>query len=144
MSQAFTSNNQHVVFSTKERRPMIALAKQPKLWAYVGGIIRNIGGMPMAIGGVSDHIHVLAALPPDLDVAKFVSTIKANSSRWMGPEFVWQRGYGAFSVSTSNLDAVTDYIERQSAHHAKRDFESEFIGLLKKHNVPFDPRYVFA
>jgi REP element-mobilizing transposase RayT len=101
----------------------------------------------MAIGGMPDHVHVLAALPADLAIAKFVNVLKSNSSKWMrerGVEFGWQKGYGAFSVSASNLDSVTEYIENQAEHHKKRGFRQEFLALLKKHLVPFDPRYVFG
>jgi len=93
------------------------------------------------------HVHLLAALPADLDIAKFVNVLKSNSSKWMNEQkrgFAWQRGYGAFSVSASNLPAVTRYIEGQAEHHRKRDFQQEFLALLKKHNVAFDPRYVFG
>jgi putative transposase len=145
MGDAYINNNQHVIFSTHERRPLII--DQAQMWAYIGGIVRNVGAIPMAIGGMADHAHVLASLPATMDIADFVSKVKANSSRWMNEKergFAWQRGYAAFSVSVSNLAAVTRYIETQPAHHAKRDFQGEFIALLKKHNVPYDARYVFA
>ena len=146
MPQSFVSNNVHIVFSTKERKPLIPSDQQKRLWAYLGGIAKNVGVTPMAIGGMPDHVHVLAALPAELAIAKFVNVLKSNSSKWMherGVEFGWQKGYAAFSVSTSNLSSVTEYIENQAEHHKKRDFKQEFLALLKKHRVPFDPRYVF-
>jgi putative transposase len=101
----------------------------------------------VAIGGMSDHLHMLIALPSEMDVAKVINTVKVNSSRWMKaqvPSFAWQRGYGAFSVSASLVPAVVRCIENQERHHAKRDFESEFLELLRKHGVEFDPKYVFG
>ena len=146
MPQSFVSNSVHIVFSTKERRALIPTEQQKRLWAYLAGIAKNLGVTPLAICGMPDHVHVLAALPADLAIAKFVNVLKSNSSKWMhesGVEFGWQKGYAAFSVSTSNLDSVTEYIENQAEHHKKRDFKQEFLALLKKHRVPFDPRYVF-
>ena len=146
MPHAFVSNNFHIVFSTKERRALIPVNEQKRLWGYMAGIAKNVGATPMAVGGMPDHVHVLAALPADLAIAKFVNVLKSNSSKWMserGAKFGWQKGYAAFSVSSSNLESVTEYIETQAEHHQKRDFKQEFLALLKKHRVPFDPRYVF-
>ena len=146
MPHSFVSNNIHIVFSTKERRPLIPISEQKRLWAYMAGIAKNMGVTPMAVGGMPDHVHVLVALPADLPIARFVNVLKSNSSKWMnerGVEFGWQKGYAAFSVSSSNLESVTEYIESQAAHHKKRDFKQEFLALLKKHRIPFDPRYVF-
>src|SRR5439155_24332051 len=111
------------------------------------GIARRMKVDMISIGGMEDHVHMLVTLPAELDVAKAINTIKVNSSRWMKsdvPSFAWQRGYGAFSVSASNVDAVKRYIANQEKHHTKRDFESEFIELLKKHRVEYDPKYVFG
>ena len=145
MPQSFVSNNIHIVFGTRERRPIIPREIQKRLWGYLAGITKNIGGQSMAIGGIEDHVHVLLALPADLAIAKTVNLLKSNSSKWMGEqgrEFAWQRGYAAFSVSASNLAAVTEYIERQEEHHRRRDFKQEFIALSKRHHIEFDPRYI--
>jgi len=96
------------------------------------------------IGGMEDHVHMLFQLPPTWSLSDAVLEIKTSSSRWMGRSFAWQHGFGAFSVSSSNLDAVIRYIRTQRAHHRKMGFEEEFIALLKKHGVEFDPRYVFG
>jgi putative transposase len=101
--------------------------------------------LTFAIGGMPDHIHLLFRLPPRLALVRAVTLIKSNSSKWMnehGKRFAWQEGYGAFSVSSSNISTVIQYIDGQEAHHRKRSFETEFIALLKKHNVKFDPKYV--
>ena len=95
---------------------------------------------------MEDHVHLLVQLPPVLTLAKAVSFLKANSSKWMNEHrmrFAWQQGYGAFSVSASNLDTVKKYIASQARHHRKMSFEDEFVGLLRKHGIPFDPKYVF-
>ncbi len=147
MSHSFAENHLHAVFSTKERRDLVAREMQPKLWAYIAGIGRNHGMLVSAVGGGANHTHVLFRLPVDLALAKAIYLLKANSSRWMserGNHFAWQEGYGAFSVSTSNLGAVKKYIQNQEAHHRKISFEQEFVALLKKHGVEFDPKYVLG
>jgi REP element-mobilizing transposase RayT len=101
----------------------------------------------LMIGGTENHVHILMHLPPKLALAKAVQLLKANSSKWMseqGKEFSWQEGYGAFSVSASNLDQVIRYIQNQEAHHRKMGFEEEFRALLQKHGVEYDPKYVFG
>jgi REP-associated tyrosine transposase len=146
MAQSFISNHQHIVFSTKARETAIPSDEQKRLWAYVGGIAKGVDAIPMAIGGMPDHLHVLVSLPADMSIAKFVNVLKSNSSKWMnehGHHFGWQHGYAAFSVSASSLGSVTEYIDNQAEHHKRRDYRAEFIALLKKHNVVFDPRYVF-
>jgi len=147
MSHTFTKNHQHIIFSTAERRKLIDKRFQPKLWAYIAGICHNHEIFVRAIGGVEDHIHMLLELPPTLAVAKTVLTIKSNSSKWvneLGRSFAWQKGYAAFSVSASNVAAVERYIRNQEQHHRKVTYENEFIGFLRKHGVPFDPKFVFA
>jgi putative transposase len=147
MSHSFIKNHQHIVFSTAERRKLIEKALQPKLWAYIAGICRNHGIFVHAIGGIEDHAHMLLELPPVLTVPKAVLTVKSNSSKWvneMGKTFAWQKGYAAFSVSASNIHSVVNYINNQEAHHRKISYEDEFVALLKKHGVPFDPKFVFG
>jgi REP element-mobilizing transposase RayT len=101
----------------------------------------------LAVGGTQDHVHLLFHLPPSLALAKAVLLLKSNSSKWMGEqgrEFSWQEGYGAFSVSSSNLNAVMRYIHNQEAHHRKIGFEEEFRAILKRHGVEYEPKYVFG
>ena len=147
MSHTYSQNHIHVVFSTKERQKLINQHDQPKLWAYMAGVARNHDFIVLANGGIEDHVHLLIQLPPALALAKAVSFLKANSSTWMsnrGMNFAWQEGYGAFSVSASNLAAVEKYIQNQAIHHKKITFEEEFLSLLKKHGISFDPKYVFG
>jgi REP element-mobilizing transposase RayT len=139
----------HCTFSTKERYPWIENDVESRLWAYIGGIARENRMKALAIGGVFDHIHSLLSLPSTMSFAKAVQLIKGGSSKWIHDEFrhlrkfEWQEGYGAFSVSASQVARTKAYIERQKEHHRKRTFKEEFITLLDKHHVVYDPRYVF-
>ena len=147
MSHTYSQNAIHIVFSTKSRSRIICGQLQPGLWAYMGGICKEIGVRVHSIGGAEDHVHLLVQLPPVLPLAKVVLTIKSNSSHWARQkkrEFGWQEGYGAFSVSASNLPAVIRYIQNQEQHHRRINFEAEFLALLKKHGVEPDPSYVFG
>ncbi len=147
MSHSYPQNHIHLVFSTKDRAKLIPKPVQRRLWAYVAAICKNNQMLCFAVGGMEDHVHVLFRLPPTLSLAKAINLLKANSSRWMsrqGTRFAWQKGYGAFSVSSSNVPAVIKYIDNQEAHHRKRSFEDEFIALLRKHGVPYDPKFVFG
>ena len=147
MAHSFICVYVHIVFSTKDRQPLIAEDQQDKLWRYLGGILRNHGMKSVAIGGMPDHAHVLASLSSEASVAKAVNLLKSNSSKWMRERdraFGWQEGYAAFSVSASALDSALEYIENQAQHHKKRDFKQEYLALLEKHGVAYDPRWVFG
>lgn len=137
----------HLVFSTKERAALIPADKLQPLCAYIMGIARNHGITPVAIGGTSNHLHALMQLPATMSVSDAANKLKSNSSRWMsdrGSRFSWQQGYGAFSVSPSQVDAVRGYVGTQGEHHNKRSFEDEFIALLKKCDVEYDPKFVLG
>lgn len=144
MPHSFSKNHQHIVFSTAGRRQNISKQLQPKLWAYMAGICRNHNIFVRAIGGVEDHVHLLVEIPPTLAVARAVSLIKSNSSKWVNEtqKFAWQNGYGAFSVSASNLAAVTRYINSQPERHKKISFVAEFQQLLKKHGITLLPDWM--
>jgi putative transposase len=132
----------HLVFSTKNRESLIPPELQSKLHAYISGIGKNKRIPVIAVGGTGNHVHVLIALPSDVSVSKAVQLLKANSSRWMGEHhifFQWQEGYGAFSVSAPNRDAVIAYITNQPQHHAQHSFNEEFAAMLSKAGVAFDP-----
>jgi putative transposase len=146
MPQTYAAHFVHCIFSTKDRRDTIPCELQEQLWAYMRGIATNLGIELLAAGGTANHIHLLIGLPPKLALAKAVQKLKANSSRWLGEHglaFEWQRGYGAFSVSASLLDAVQAYIRNQERHHNKRNFEDEFRILLQKSGLACDPAHVF-
>jgi REP element-mobilizing transposase RayT len=120
---------------------------RPRLWAYAAGICKKLEIVVLAVGGMEDHIHLLLRIPPTLALAKAVLSIKSNSSRWAneeGHKFAWQQGYGAFSVSSSIVPMVIRYIQNQEAHHRRMSFDAEFLALLKKHGMEFDPKFVFG
>jgi putative transposase len=147
MSHTYIQNAIHVVFSTKGRAKTIPKSWELRVWAYLSGICRNHGIFSYAVGGTEDHIHLLVEVPANLSVARAVSTIKSNSSRWAnerGLTFAWQQGYAAFSVSASIIPAVVRYIENQEAHHKKMSFDDELVAMLRKHGVEYDPKFVFG
>jgi len=138
----------HLVFSTKNRAPQITPALQQRLYDYIGGIIKDDNGQLLAAGGTADHVHLLASIHPSVSVSDMLRKVKASSSKWIHetfPEhrgFAWQEGYGAFSVSQSNVEQVRRYIEQQEEHHRHISFDEEFIEFLERHGVPYDERYV--
>ena len=147
MSHTYAQNTVHVIFSTKNRRKIIPKDLQPKMWAYMAGICRKLDVFVLEIGGMEDHVHLLIQIPPKVALAKVVATIKANSSRWANEQkhkFSWQEGYGAFSVSASIGPDVIRYIHNQETHHQKMGFDEEFMAILKKHAVAFDPKFALG
>jgi putative transposase len=137
----------HLIFSTLRRRPLIKPEFRDDLFAYLGGIVREMRGVALAINGTADHVHMLVRIRPAHSSAEIARVVKANSSRWVRgkwcPEFAWQTGYGVFSVSESNVRAVTKYIAAQEKHHKKHSFQEEFLAFLKKNNVEYDERYLW-
>jgi REP element-mobilizing transposase RayT len=149
MSHTYCCSLFHCVFSTKGRRKTISQENQSRLWAYIGGIAREHGMKALAVGGSDDHVHILLSLPSSLTVAEAMRIIKSTSSRWMHTTcdlkgFEWQEGYGAFSMGHSQTQATLAYIANQWEHHKKLDFQSEFIAFLRKHEIEYDPRYVWG
>jgi len=150
MPQSLSAVYVHLVFSTKERRPFLRDSEEREsLHAYLGGISKALGCAPIIVGGVEDHIHLLARFGRTITQADWVKELKRVSNLWLkeqGPaygEFQWQRGYAAFSVSQSNLERVKNYIVNQEAHHRKLSFQDELRALLRKHDVEWDERYVW-
>ena len=139
----------HVVFSTKDREPLIVEARQPRLYEYVGGIVRKHGGVPLAVNGTEDHLHLFVRLRQDEALPDVIRDLKASSSGWMHKvfpdlkDFAWQRGYGAFTVSESQAGAVKRYVEQQKVKHREQGFEEEFVSFLRAHGVEFDERYLW-
>jgi REP element-mobilizing transposase RayT len=149
MSHTYCNSTFHCVFSTKERRKTILPEIQPRLWAYMGGVAREHQMKALSVGGMEDHVHLLLSLPSSMPIAEAMREIKSASSLWMhetcGIEgFEWQEGYGAFSVGWAQVNATLAYIARQEEHHRKRNFQAEFIAFLKKHQIEYDPRYVWG
>lgn len=137
----------HVIFSTEGRRPLIQIEFRNKLFAYLGGIIREMRGNALIINGVADHVHMLVRVRPVHSAAEIARVVKTNSSRWVRenhfPGFEWQTGYGVFSVSEANVPAIIKYIADQEEHHKKHSFQQEYIAFLKKNHVEYDPRYIW-
>ena len=140
----------HVVFSTKNREPFLTDADlRKRLHAYMAGVLQRIGCEPILVGGVEDHVHLLCNLSRTVTIAELVEEAKKSPSKWVkdqGPqyrEFFWQSGYGAFSVSQSNVEKVRAYIATQEEHHRKVSFQDEFRALCRKHGVEIDERYAW-
>ncbi len=139
----------HVIFSTKYRAPLLSPAVRPAVHQYLGTVLRDHDCPAIRIGGVEDHVHLLFGLSRKLAIAKIVEIIKTSSSKWLKlqspslAEFHWQAGYGAFSVSPSQMEVVIRYIENQEEHHREVTFQDEMRGILERHSVEFDERYVW-
>jgi len=139
----------HCTFSTSERFPFIDSDLESRLWPYLGGIARENRMKALSIGGTEDHVHGLLSLPATMSFAKAVQLIKGGSSKWIHDnfskhkKFEWQEGYGAFSVSASQIGKTMAYIQNQKEHHRKKTFREEFIEFLDRHGVEYDPRYPF-
>jgi putative transposase len=148
MSSSYCNLLYHLVFSTKDREPWLAASTRSRIHEYLGGAVRGEGGIALVVNGTADHIHILAKLRQDKAVSKVVGEIKANSSAWISRTFkecrafAWQEGYGAFTVSESQLPKVRNYIERQEEHHRTVSFLEEFKVILRAHGLAFDERYL--
>ncbi|MBI2471981.1 MAG: IS200/IS605 family transposase [Planctomycetes bacterium] len=149
MAGTFTFIGIHFVFSTKNRVPLLDNTIHERLFSYIGGIIREIGGKLIEINSMPEHIHFYAYMPKTVSVSKFMEIVKANSSKWVHDSFPnkdkfgWQDGYGAFSVSKSTEDTVIQYIRNQQEHHRKKSFQEEFIEFLNKHGIEYDENYLW-
>jgi putative transposase len=137
----------HLIFSTRGRRPLIQVEFRGDLFAYLGGIIREMHATALIVSGTADHVHMLLRVRPVHSPAEIARVVKANSSKWMRekwcPEFAWQTGYAVFSVSESNVAAVTKYIAGQEAHHKGHSFQEEYVAFLKKNDVKYDKEYIW-
>jgi len=149
MNRTFSQLFTHLVFSTKARAGLIHPDLKPELHAYLGGLTRELKGKALAINGMEEHVQLLVSLPPTISISDTLRFLKSNSSKWVHEKwrerstFAWQLGYGAFSVSKSNVPEVTDYVRNQEEHHRKFSYEEEFLGLLQKHEIDYDERYVW-
>ena len=149
MPQSLSKVIVHIVFSTKNREPWLHSNVRQRMHAYFATICRDLGVEFAHVGGVADHVHVVTTLPRNLSQAQFVEQIKKTSSKWIKAldtryrAFFWQRGYGAFSVSSSQLEAVLRYINEQPEHHRTRTFQEEYRELLRRHGIDFDERHVW-
>ena len=150
MAHSFVNNNLHCVFSTKERQNLIRPEFEQRLWKLIVSVAAERGMRVPAIGGIENHVHILLSVPAVLPLAKAIQSIKGVSSKWINEKFpgrgrfAWQEGYGAFSVSASQIENTIRYIRNQKKHHQKQTFEEEYIGFLKKNGMEYDERFVFG
>jgi REP element-mobilizing transposase RayT len=149
MPQSLNKTILHIVFSTKNREPWLDCDVRSRMHAYVATICRDVGADFVHVGGVADHVHIVTTLPRTVSQAEVIERVKKTSSKWIKQcdhryrGFFWQRGYGVFSVSPSQLDAVVDYVRNQQEHHRTRTFQEEYRDLLRRHAIDFDERYVW-
>ncbi len=145
MSHTYAHTLVHCVFSTKDRLNLIHNPEE--LWRYVAGLAHAKNIHVVAAGGTSNHLHLLILLPQTMALSKAMQELTANTSRWLretSSRFQWQEGYGAFSVSQSQREAVAEYIANQAQHHRTRTFEDEFQSMLQKSGIQYDPRFIFG
>ena len=135
MSHSLVSNRIHIIFGTDGRKNTIPAERRTEVWAYMLGIGQNLEIPVIAVGGMSDHAHLLIALPPTMTLASAVQKFKANTSRFLGKRFEWQEGYAAYSVSASSIVATIEYIRKQEKHHSKRNFEQELREFARKNGI---------
>ena len=150
MPQSLAKILVHTVFSTKDRRPFLRdTALRQELHHYLGGILKNLECQPFVVGGVEDHVHLLASLSRTCAAAEMVKEVKRGSSLWAKErdagmwDFGWQNGYGIFSIGSSQIEDVRRYIAEQEQHHRKVSFQDEFRLLLKRYELAYDERYVW-
>lgn len=141
---SFVSSLHHCVFAAKGRDESLSPEIRERLWPYLGGIARKNGMKALAIGGVSDHVHILVSLPATMSVAKAMQLFKGNSSKWIHEAFptlrgfAWQEGYAAFSIGVSGIEETRAYIQNQEEHHRTRTYREEVIAFLQRHGIAFD------
>jgi putative transposase len=148
MPSSFTNLTYHIVFSTKYRKPWLTDDIRTELFDFLRGVIAKRDGKLLEIGGTEDHIHIVTSCSPKMALADFVRDLKAGSSKWMHEDkrhldFEWQTGYGAFTVSHSQVDIVRKYAGNQQEHHRQLSFEDEFRAILQRHGITFDEQYLF-
>ena len=149
MAQSYCNLLYHIVFSTKHRRTWLEAAVAPRIHEYLAGVIRGEGGVCLAVNTTEDHVHILARLRQDKAVSDAIRDLKANSSGWIHKTFdtlqvfAWQSGYGAFTVSESQVPKVRQYIRNQLEHHRTVSFKEEFVALLKAHGIEFEEAHLW-
>ncbi len=147
MPGTYTSLHYHVIFSTKNREPLIVAAWRSRLHEYLGGMIHGLGGTPLGVGGVADHVHLLFGLKATHCLSDFMRDLKKDATNWtketlQQPHFAWQEGYAAFTVSPTAIESVRDYVNDQEEHHRVRTFREELVMMLRRAGVEFEERYL--
>lgn len=149
MGQTLTNLTIHIIFSTKDRMPLIEPKYKEELMAYLAGLVQKLKANSLIINGTQDHVHMLVEIPSSISVSELMKFVKGNSSRWVNQSrdtkeiFAWQDGYAAFSVSKSAIPRVFHYIKNQENHHKKRSFQDEVINFLEKHSISYNDQYIW-
>ncbi|MEQ2008982.1 MAG: IS200/IS605 family transposase [Limisphaerales bacterium] len=148
MPSTHTSLHYHIVFSTKNRERWLTSDIRARVHDYLGGVVRGLGGMPHAIGGIDDHAHALFGLKPTHRLSDVMRELKSESSRWLHeelrlPAFQWQEGYGAFTFGAPDLETVRGYVLNQEQHHSRKTFQEEYVEMLKRGLVEYDDAYLW-
>ena len=149
MPQSLSYLLSHVVFSTKDRAPLLDASVRPALFGYLATVARNVDCECYRVGGVEDHVHLAVRISRTLTMANLIEELKTSSSKWIKTQspalatFAWQRGYGVFSAGPSDLNALLSYIDNQEEHHRTRTFQDEYRDFLNKYGIAFDERYVW-
>ncbi len=149
MSNTYTRIYIHIVFAVRYRQALIEQAWEDQLHKYITGIVQNNGHKMIAINSVSDHLHLFTGLNPVQSIADLMRQVKGDSSEFINKknfikhQFYWQEGYGAFSNSHSQIDAVVKYIMNQKQHHANTGFRDEYVNMLKKYKVDYNEQFIF-
>jgi len=149
MPQSLTKLHVHLIFSTKQREPLLLQPLRERVHAYLATVLNNLDSPARKIGGVSDHVHILFRMSKNHALAHVVETIKVSSSKWIKTQspalrgFHWQSGYGGFSVSPSAVEAAAEYIDHQGEHHRVVSFQEEYLKCLQKYGIEYDERYVW-
>ena len=149
MANTYTQIHIHFVFAVKFRQALISNDWKEELFKYIAGIVKKHNHKLLAINGVSDHVHILIGIRPAQSISDLMKNIKQDSSRWINTSkiskshFEWQEGFGAFSYSKSQLNAVINYIQNQELHHKKKTFKDEYINFLEKFEVDYDEKFIF-
>ena len=142
-------NPVHIVFSTKDRESLIYPPFEEQLYKYLGGICSNLECQPIEVGGYRDHVHILCMLSKHFAMVDLLRVLKTNSSKWIKTldsqfkNFRWQEGYGAFSITPTEVQVVRNYVRTQHKHHQGISFKEEYLGFLHRYNVDYDERYVW-
>ncbi len=149
MPNTYSQITIHSVFAVKYRQNFITKDWRDNLHQYISGIITNKGAKSLAVGGWKDHVHILFGMPVTMCISNFMSSVKANSSKWINEQhflnnkFQWQDGYGAFSFARSQRSIVINYIMNQEEHHRTKSFKEEYIKMLSDFDITYDDKYLF-
>ena len=147
MASTYLSLHYHLVFTTKNREPLIAPAWRARLHEYLGGTISGLGGFPQGVGGTADHVHLLVGLKATHCLADVLRELKKAASQWVHNEigllaFAWQEGYAAFTVSATAREPVQSYVAHQEEHHRLKSYTEELIEMLTRAGIEYDPKYL--